>query len=164
MQAIQMFVRRNFTTLLLLMPAAAFVTLLAELLLTGHVGGIRNVADITSAAGLVAVVVGLFARGTLRVSLAVVLVLLSFAGVIGTFEHFDVAGGEGEGARPSLAAVQENQQVAFNAQEEEGESEGPGGEGSESVPPPLAPLSLAGLAVMGAIVLLGRGEAVEVRA
>ena len=158
MQGIQTFVRRNLTALLLLMLAGGFAMLLAELLLTGHVKGIQNVAVIASAAGLVAVLVGWFAKGGLRTTMAVVLVLLSLTGLVGTFEHFE-EGGEREGSRPALVASAENQQIVFNAQEEEeGESEGPRGEGGESVPPPLAPLSLAGLSLMAAIVLLARKE------
>lgn len=160
MQKIQDIARKYLTSVLLLMLAGGFLMLLAELLLTNHVDGIQIVAVIASAVGLAAVLVGWFAKGTLRVTMAVVLILLSVTGVIGTAQHLEEGGERGEAGRPALLAAGENQQIAYSAQEEEGESEGPRGEGGESAPPPLAPLSLAGLSLMGAVVLLARKDGV----
>lgn len=131
MQGIQAFVARRLNTILLLLLAGGFAILIAELLLTGHVEGIQLVAPISSALGLAAVVLGLFARGGLRMAVVIVLLLVSLGGVVGTLRHWVEAG------------------------------EPAGQPGDEAEPPPLAPLSIAGLGLMSLVVLVGRGHEPE---
>jgi hypothetical protein len=141
--------------------------LLGELLMTDHVDGIQLVAVVASAVGAVALLAGFFVRGLLRHIVVLLLLVLTLSGVLGAWEHFEE--GEREASVPTtLAAVdpagyqviadrtstterapqQENEQ-------NEGGAEREGGGGS---PPPLAPLSLSGLALMGAIVLLAKQD------
>jgi hypothetical protein len=50
-----------------------------------------------------------------------------------------------------------NQQIAFTDDDDDARPEGGerAGEEGEAVPPPLAPLSLAGLSIFGALAILG---------
>jgi hypothetical protein len=109
------------------------------------------------------VLLGLFARGGLRIGLAILLAAISLSGVIGTYQHFE-SNAEGEAAQPALAQATSATfvEVAYRPSSEfvptqEGE-ESEGGEGSEETPPPLAPLSLAGLSLMGAAILLAKQD------
>jgi hypothetical protein len=75
---------------------------------------------------------------------------------LGAYEHYESTGEEAA-VRPAL--VQANQPIGFHLEEEE-EKDAQAGERDEAdaVPPPLAPLSLAGLSLMGAVVILGVPE------
>ena len=172
MRNLEGMVRRNLVTILLLLLLGGFVMLLAELLLTDHVDGIQNVAVIASAVGAVAIAAGFFVKGTLRHLTALLLLVLSLSGLMGAWQHFEASRGD-EAHTPGAALVQAQtgyQTIAAGAGErqrapqQEGEEENEGGEGRESgeggqgAPPPLAPLSLSGLALMGAVVLLARQD------
>ena len=169
MQALGRWVQKSFFTLFMLMLAAGFGTLLAELLLTNHTDGIQLVAVVASVAGLVLILAALFVRGRMATGVAVLLLLLSVTGLIGTFEHLE--GGEEAGERASVQRVEAvgNQQVALRLDDDEenegaerdrgGQEASEGEEGeSEGNPPPLAPLSLAGLSMMGALGIVGAGK------
>ena len=158
MQAIRRFVQAQFFVLLMLMLAGGFAMLLAELLWTEHTDGIQLVGAIASVVGLVLTLAALVVRGRAAMTLAVLLLLLSVTGLIGTFEHLEEGGeARGEAQRVGVAV---NQQIAFTdddddraaATQEGGEREG---EEGEAVPPPLAPLSLAGLSIFGVLAILG---------
>ncbi|CAN5695025.1 hypothetical protein BH10CHL1_BH10CHL1_03800 [soil metagenome] len=159
MSRIQTLIQQYFTNLLLLFVAGGFLMLVAELLLTGHTRGIQLLAIVASVAGVVFALVGLFSRGKASMALVVAFLLLSVTGVIGVLEHSEERGGEREAvatvrlARTNNAA---NSQVNFQQQ--------PGFRREEDgTPPPLAPLSLAGLSLIGAVTLVGRKEKVAER-
>ncbi len=175
MTNLQVIVRRYLTPILLLLLAGGFLVVLGELYLYRHWQGTQLIGFAATVIGLVAVLLGLFAKRGLRIGLAVLLALVSVAGLIGTYEHFESRSEESEAARPSLVQVSAaaNMTVAYRpsadgermAAQEGGEtgetgegSEGGGREGGEEVPPPLAPLSLAGLSLMGAAVLLAKQD------
>lgn len=156
MQAVRRFVQTQFFALMMLLLAGGFAMLLAELLWTEHTDGIQLVGVVASIAGIVLTLAALVVRARAAMILAVLLLLLSVTGLIGTYEHLEEGGGEaGEAQRIDVAA---NRQIAFtdddddDARREEGEREG---EAGESVPPPLAPLSLAGLSIFGVLGILG---------
>ena len=120
--------------------------------------------------------------------LAVLLAIVSLSGLIGTYEHFESRSEGGEAARPALAQADAGANLAIvyrpaadtqaaSAQDDdeageggeaaaageagegrEGREGGEAGEGGEETPPPLAPLSLAGLSLMGAAVLLAKQD------
>lgn len=96
----------------------------------------------------------LVVRGRAAMTVAVLLLLLSVTGLIGTFEHLEEGGAaRGEGQRVGVAV---NQQVAFTDDDDDtARQEGGAGEEGEAVPPPLAPLSLAGLSIFGVLAILG---------
>lgn len=153
MASLRSFVQRRWQPLLLLLLAGGFAITVVELLLTGHVKGIQLVGVIAPSAALICVLIGLFAHGSLRTAMAVALLVVSLAGLLGTWEHFEEGGKQG--SVPALAAqggeYQPVRLAAASVEQEGGEfREGPGG----GNPPPLAPLAISGLALMGAVVLL----------
>jgi hypothetical protein len=169
MQAFRQAVQKYFFTLLMLMLAGGFAMLLAELLITNHTDGIQNVAVIASVAGLLLVLVAIVLRERAATLIAVLLLLLSVTGLIGTYEHLEEAEGDERAVAPRLEQSA-NQFVAYAMDEDDDEvgenqagdaesserQENEGGENEgEETPPPLAPLSLAGLSLMGVLTTLG---------
>ena len=144
-------IRAFLPDLILAGVAGGFALLLAEMLLTEHTEGLQGVAVWAAVAGIVLSVIGLVIRSrraALLVSLA--LVLLSLTGPVGIYLH---AGGEAEARETPVLAKDRDPR-------DEGGEEGEEGEGGEEGkgPPPLSPLSLSGLALMGALAVTGREE------
>jgi len=177
MSKLEMMVRRNLITILLLLLLGGFAMLLVELLITNHVDGIQNVANVASLVGAVAILLGFFAKGTFRHLIVLLLLVLSLSGLLGAWEHLESREG-GEARTPAALATSQDgyQTIASRAgtdveratQQEGGEeneggesSEGGGREGGGGSPPPLAPLSLSGLSLMGAVVLLAKRDSAE---
>ena len=163
MSKFQGFLGQHRDTLLLLLLAGGFVVVLGELVLYQHWDSTQLIGFSATVVGLLAVLVGIFVKGTLRTVIGLLLVVLSLSGLIGAREHLE-EGGEAMSPRPAL--VQQStlvgaQEIAYRpgALAQEGEEEGEGAEGGgETVPPPLAPLSLSGLALMGAVILLAKQD------
>lgn len=167
MSSLQKLMRQRWQALLLVLLAGGFAMTVLELLLTDHFKGIQVVGIIAPAVALVAVLVGLFAGDGLRRVLALVLLVTALAGVLGTFEHFEEGGGrqvqaigiaDAAGYQPvrltSAVAGQEGDEHFEGSESGEGRESGESREGSEGgAPPPLAPLAITGLALMGAVVL-----------
>jgi hypothetical protein len=159
------FIRRNFTTLVLWSVLAGFALMLAELLITEHYDGITQlIAPLSCGVGILLVGAALL-RWPGRSGIAVLLLLLSLTGLFGAFEHFEEGGEEeGEARAPtgtlvmhvSNEAAEEAVTISASEENEAGEAEG---EEEEGNPPPLAPLSLSGLAFLGALGVLAQGGA-----
>lgn len=174
MTGLQAMVRRNLITILLVLLLGGFVMLLAELLITNHVDGIQNVANVASLVGAAAILLGFFAKGTFRHLLVLLLLVLSLSGLLGAWKHLE-SREVGEAQAPAVLAQRPNgyQTISTGAgadiertlQQDDAEGdearEGDEREGGEDAPPPLAPLSLSGLALMGAVVLLAKPDASE---
>ncbi len=155
MNRIQFFIQQHFTTLLLLFVASGFLMLVAELLLAGHTKGIQLLAVGASVAGGVLAVAGLFSRGKLNRVLIVAFLLLSITGLIGVMEHREERGGERAAtATVQVARANNTANTRVNFQQQPSFRRG----GESGAPPPLAPLSLAGLSLIGAVTLVGRKE------
>ena len=106
MTSLQVTIRRYLTPILLLLLAGGFLVVLGELYLYHHWRGTQLIGFSATVIGLVAVLLGLFAKRGFRLGLAVLLVLISVSGLIGTWEHFESRSEEGgEAARPALAAT-----------------------------------------------------------
>ncbi len=172
MDHLTQYVRRHFTTLVLLSVLAGFALILVELLVTQHYDGIQLVAPISCGVGILLSATALwFAPG--RSAIAVLLLLLALTGLFGAFEHQE-EGGEEE-ARASTTVVMQvsdegSESPTTVSESEAGENEvgeaesierGERGEGEgeeeEGNPPPLAPLSLSGLAFLGALSVIAQG-------
>lgn len=157
MNRIQLFVQKQFTNLLLLFIAGGFLMLVAELLLTGHTRGIQLIAVAASGTGIALALAGLFSRGKVSNFVAIAFLLLSLTGLLGVSEHLEEGGGEREGVAAVQAARSTNAtNTRINFQQEPGFRPG----GRRNTPPPLAPLSLAGLSLLGTVTLVGRKETV----
>lgn len=165
MRNLENFVRRNLVTLLLLLLLGGFGMLLGELLITNHVDGIQRVAVIASVVGAVALLAGFFARGMLRHLVVLLLLVLTLSGLLGAWEHLEE--GSREASVPATLAaadsagyqpIADRTSTTERAPQQENEQNEGGREGGEGSPPPLAPLSLSGLALMGAVVLLAKQD------
>ena len=102
----QRFVQRNFHALLMTLVGAGFVLILLELIGYKHYQGLQIVGLATTIIGAIAAFAGIRATGRLRMGLAGVLIILSLAGLLGTFEHNEKRlGGGGEG-RPGAQSAE----------------------------------------------------------
>ena len=157
--SLKQMIARNYYTLMYLLIAGSFLGLVAELVWTEHWDGIQLVGLLASVAGMVLAAIALFAPPRMRQVLAVLFVILSISGIVGTIEHNE-ARGEGEASAPVIMAATAGTNMELPAaQQEEGEEgeageRGEGGEGGEGEAiPPLAPLSLAGMSIIAAVTL-----------
>ncbi|MEZ4612358.1 MAG: hypothetical protein R2838_19315 [Caldilineaceae bacterium] len=157
--SLKQMIARNYYTLMYLLIAGSFLGLVAELVWTEHWDGIQLVGLLASVAGMVLAAIALFASPRMRQVLAVLFVILSISGIVGTIEHNEDRG-EGEASAPVIMAATAGTNMELPAaQQEEGEEgeageRGEGGEGGEGeAVPPLAPLSLAGMSIIAAVTL-----------
>ncbi len=128
MERIRTRIRRALPQLLLIWAALGFMLLLAELLLTNHTGGERFLAPSASLVGLFLSLWGLL-RTSPKLVVALGLLLVAGVGLIGMAEHWE--GDEG-------GEVYERE--------------------TEATPPPLAPLSLSGVAALALMGLVAKEE------
>ncbi len=130
--------------LILLANAGAFAVLLAELLIMDHTDGIQRLAPLTAALGIALCTVAIFLPARARFVPAVLLVVLSGAGLIGFIRHMD----EREDGFSGL----------FQSSDDRDDNSGRGNsddrdrdDDDDEEPPPLAPLGLSGTALLSAI-------------
>ncbi|MCB0045564.1 MAG: hypothetical protein KDD92_09055 [Caldilineaceae bacterium] len=150
MKSLKQLVTRNYYPLMYLLIAGSFLGFTAELVLTGHWNGIQLVGLAAGIIGLVLAVVALFAAPRMRQTLAVLFVILSLSGVMGTIQHNEARSGEEASAPVIVAATADFSRELPAEQRQEGEEK-------EAVPP-LAPLSLAGMSIIAAVTLLADGR------
>lgn len=155
----RLWLSRHFITLILAFTAGGFVFLLAELLLESHWEGTQLIALVAAALGTVLTLFSL--AGQKGVALVAVFLVLSVSGLFGTFQHFEARTEPGEGPPNGAAvnAVEVAETVAPpTTAGPEGDTDGPPREGRGGGGPPwLAPLSLSGLALLGAVATLAGG-------
>jgi hypothetical protein len=165
MQAVRRLVQEHYYTIVMLLLVGGFAILLAELLMLGHTDGVQLVGVGATVAGLILTLAALFVRERAAMAVAVMLVLLSVTGLIGVREHLEQR--EADGAE--RAAIQQPQQAAFReiayTQDDDDAPKATAPDGNArpdgdrddngGTPPPLAPLSLAGLSIMGAVTIVG---------
>ena len=119
-----------------------------ELLLMGHTEGVQLLAPLAAFLGALLTGLGLiFTRGASALALA--LALLSPVGLFGFLQHLE---GTLEAEAPALYRWVDAEGKGWEEGEAQEEGEG------EEAPPPLAPLSLSGLALLGALGLYAREE------
>ncbi len=132
-------VRHRFPELVALFVAVGFFLTGVELLLMDHTEGIQILAPLTAFAGALLVGLGLLLR---RWGFALALFLLAPLGLFGFWQHLE------EGLEAGVPGT-------YRWVDEEGEA---WEEDGKNAPPPLAPLSLSGLALLGALGLYAREE------
>ncbi|KGQ22542.1 hypothetical protein [Thermus filiformis] len=140
--------RERFPEMVVLFVALGFFVTLAELLLMGHTEGVQAVAPLAAGVGVVGAGLGLVAPRARSWALALLLGV-SLAGLFGLVQHLE-EGLEGkEGLRPGAFRLVDEEGAYYPGGYEEYEKD----EKGEGAPPPLAPLSLAGLGLLGAAAL-----------
>lgn len=137
----------RFPELVVGMVVGAFALTLGELLLMGHSEGKQIIGMVMSAVAMGALVLGLLVGPRIRKVLLGVLCVVALSGVFGTIEHVEEAQEHRENAE------RERQELALSSPSEDGEAHE---EGKTHGPPPLAPLSVSGLALMGGLGLIAR--------
>lgn len=123
-----------------------FVMTLGELVLMGHTQKSQLIGVAMSGVGLLAAVLGTVVGHRLRKALIAVLIVVAGSGLFGVYEHYEEA--------------QEHREKALKEQAllaERGEAPDPE-KSKKHGPPPLAPLSVSGLALLGGLGLLARRD------
>lgn len=134
--------RTRLPELVLLANAGAFAVLFAELLLMEHTDGIQLVAPAATASGAALCLVAVVLPGRSKWLVAALLSGLSTTGLVGFVQHMDERGGL------SLSALNED---ADDDDDHSGPGRGGGDDDEDELPPPLAPLSVTGTALLGAL-------------
>ena len=140
--------QERFPEVVGLMVVGGFALTLGELLLMGHTEKIQTLAVVMTAVGMLAALAGLVVAPGLRKVLAGVLIVVAASGLFGTYEHLEEAAEHREkAARQELELAQQGGVVAAHEGKEGKHEEKQG-------VPPLAPLSLSGLALLGSLGLV----------
>ncbi|WP_114312310.1 hypothetical protein [Thermus caldifontis] len=138
---------KRFPELVTLFTAFGCLTLLAELLLTGHTEGIQALAPLAAGLGALAALAGLGMRAGRPWAIGLLL-LVGGMGLVGLVQHMEEALETGVPATVQLVDEEGREYPAYPGLGEPGEKETP--------PPPLAPLALSGLGLLGALALYVR--------
>ena len=149
----QSLIRSYLPELVLIGAGDGFAVTLAELLSTGHSEGTQVIAVIAAAIGAALCLIGLLARSRMILrALAIGLLLLAISGPVGVFLHVGGEADAAEAPRP-IEGVS-----TFDGDEDEDEDEGEGEDEDEGGVPPLAPLGLSGLGLLGAVGVRARED------
>lgn len=148
MEQVKRWAQRYTPEILLVFVAGGFLVFFLELLLLKHTEGIQLLAILASLGGLALALLSLVLRGQVLRWGMLAFALLAAVGLIGMVQHLEKGTGEAL-AKPLLFADTEE---AYGATLE---SE------NDPAPPPLAPLGLSGLGLLGAFALLLREDAGE---
>lgn len=136
MSTFQKFIRNHFIASLLGLTAVGFLVVLADLALAGHFVGIQWVGLFAPILGFLLTIHGILVPSAAR-KLAVAFLVLALLGLFGAYEHHETTMIKTNMTlieRQILGQSEENMPVLG--------------------PPPLAPLSLSGLAIFALLLLL----------
>lgn len=136
MNSIQQFIRNHFIACLLCMIAAGFLMVLGDLVLEHHMNGAQLIGFFSTILGFLMTVHGIIAPTASR-KLAVAFLVLALFGLVGAYEHH-------QSATIKTEIVQIEHQLSADTS----------AINPVSGPPPLAPLSLSGLAIFAMLLLL----------
>jgi hypothetical protein len=156
--SVQSFVQQRYHALLMSVIGLGFVLLLLELIGYQHYEQLQLIGLGSTIIGAVVSFLGITATGNRRRFLAAVLIVLSVAGLLGTWLH---NGERLEGERRGLPAEQfqgRPSQSGENGESQPWQVRPEEGGRPKIPPPPLAPLSLSGFCILGAVALLGRRD------
>lgn len=139
---LQTFIQRRLYVLMMVMIGIGFVTLVIELTGYQHWEGFQLIGLSAIVVGALVSFIAIGANASLRKTLGIVFLVLAFIGLLGTVLHNanKLTGQSDEARRPPPTAI-------------EGEP------GEFRMPAPaLAPLSMSGFCILGALVVLGRKD------
>jgi hypothetical protein len=158
---VQSFVQQRYHTLLMGFIGLGFVMLFLELIGYQHYEGLQLIGLSATVIGAVVAFLGIRASGKRRRMLGAIFLALSLAGLLGAWFHNE------DRLRGEQRTDGQFNQGQPPRPEEPGERAGPGpggpggqpGPGGPRIPPPpLAPLSLSGFCLLGAVALFGRRD------
>jgi hypothetical protein len=127
---------KNSSKIMMLAVAGGFAFILAELLGIQHAQGPKLIGTFAAAIGAVLGLVGLSENPRVRRILSILFIVLALSGIYGFTVHSGARGFRGEGAAAVPASEDRTVQRALRS--------------FTLLPPPLAPLALTGLSLMGA--------------
>lgn len=136
--------QERFPELVGLMVAGGFALTLGELFLMGHTEKSQLIGVGMSGAGLLAALLGAVVAPRFRKALLGLWIVVAAGGLFGVYEHLEEAQEHRE-----KAAIEAQAKMAAGEAAEESKDE-------EHGPPPMAPLSVSGLAMLGGLALLAR--------
>jgi len=137
--------QERFPELVGLMVAGGFALTLGELFLMGHTEKTQLIGVGMSGVGLLLALAGAVAAPRFRKVLVGLWIVVAASGLFGVYEHLEEAQEHREKAALEAQAMAAAGGDAHD--HEQGESHGP---------PPMAPLSVTGLAMLGGLGLLAR--------
>ena len=145
LNTLQTFIQRRLYVLMMLMIGVGFATLVVELIGYKHWEGFQLIGLTAILVGAIVSFLAIGANASLRRMLGLVFLVLAFIGLVGTVMHNGdkLTGQSDEARRPPPTAVE-------GSPRERGEFRIP--------PPTLAPLSMSGFCILGALVVLGRKD------
>ena len=127
---------KNSSRIMMLAVAGGFAFILIELLGIQHAQGTKMIGAVSAAIGAVLGLVGLSENPQLRRILSILFIVLALTGIYGFTVHSGARGFRTQGAAAVPASEDRTVQRALRS--------------FTLLPPPLAPLALTGLALMGA--------------
>ena len=139
--------QERFPEVVGLMVAGGFALTLGELFLMGHTEKSQMIGMGMSGAGLLTALLGAVLAPRFRKALLGLWIVVAASGLFGVYEHFEEAQEHREKARLEARA----RPAAGEATEHEKHSKG-----EKHGPPPMAPLSVTGMAMLGGLGLLAR--------
>ena len=151
LERLQTAARRHLPEWTLVAVGLGFLVVLAELLLTGHTKDEQVLGVAAALLGVGLAVAGLVTRGKPSAWVGMLMLVLSVSGLIGLASHAEnrAEGAVGQARFERFERAEQDRLEMFgtSGRSEAGRALRPR---RREVPPPLAPLSLSGLALMGA--------------
>lgn len=145
-----MWLQERFPEVVGVLVIGGLALTLAELLLMGHTEKKQMLGVVMTVVAMGLTGLGLLVGPTLRKGLAIALLVVAAGGVYGVVEHLEEVAEHREKAQ-----ARETRVVVQLADFDKADREKKGDhEEEEHGPPPLAPLSVSGLALMGSLGLL----------
>ena len=136
-------IQERFPQVVGVMVAGGFALTVGELLLMNHTEKAQLIGVAMSGVGMVAALLGVVTPHRFRKLLLALLIVVAGSGLFGVFEHFEEAQEHREKAQKAVAAALAR-------------GEEPDPKAKKQDPPPVAPLSVTGLAMLGGLGLLAR--------
>lgn len=137
--------QERFPQVVGVMVAGGFALTVGELLLMNHTEKAQLIGVAMSGVGMVAALLGVVTPHRFRKLLVALLIVVAGSGLFGVYEHFEEAQEHREKAQKEYAAALAR-------------GEEPDSKAKKQDPPPVAPLSVTGLAMLGGLGLLARRD------
>ena len=146
MSQLQSLLNTQYYKISLLLVLGGYLTILGELIFSGHTVGSQIIGFYSTVLGALLVTHGLI-DPRMNKMLAVFLLVLSIFGVVGVYKHFTV-----REAKTALAVIQQKTSIELGSALEPGRIVSP---------PFIAPLAISGLSLFAMLTVLGAKKKTE---